>query len=115
MSSSEISLAIEGVSAAEAARQAQALRQELQRTVKDVQVEQRRDKPNAQDFGATLVLILGAPAVVELARAIHAYMKRAGTSIVIRKDGKTVRLSGLESKDVAAALQAAMEESRPRR
>lgn len=63
-------IAFDNVSGAEASYFANELRDVLLDTIPDVEVDLRRDNPSTQDFGATLVLVLGAPAVVATAKAM---------------------------------------------
>ncbi len=59
-------ITFDDVSAADANRYAEELRQVLLEASPDVEVHRRRDDSHPQDFGATLVLLLGTPAAVEL-------------------------------------------------
>ncbi|GCE21303.1 hypothetical protein [Dictyobacter kobayashii] len=60
----------DNVSGAEANIYASELRDVLLDTSSDIEVERRRDNPHTQDFGATLVLILGTPAILATAKAV---------------------------------------------
>jgi hypothetical protein len=51
------------------------LRDALLDAAPDVRVEPRRADRGAQDFGATLVLALGAPAVIVIAKALGDWLK----------------------------------------
>lgn len=62
-----------------------------------------RANPEAQDFGATLVLVLGTPAIIILARAIVAWAKRTNNSYI---ELNGVRITNLESRDVADVVTA---------
>jgi hypothetical protein len=69
-------ITFEGVSPADAHLYAEELRDALLDATPDVKVDRRRDDPHTQDFGATLVLVLGAPAVVVIAKAIGNWLSR---------------------------------------
>ncbi len=62
-------ITFENVSAAEANRYAEELRQALLDASPEVVVHRHRDDPRAQDFGATLVLLLGTPAAGAMVKA----------------------------------------------
>lgn len=64
-----------------------------------------RTDPQAMDFGATLIAVLGTPAIIILARAIKSWAERTGTT-TIALDG--VRIENVRSQD-AAAIVAALE------
>ena len=98
MTGSQLTLRVGGSSSADSATRATELSEELGRYIEGIEVEQRRDDEQTMDFGATLVLVLGAPAIVELARAIHAYMRRTGVTVVIKTGEQEIALSGLERK-----------------
>lgn len=70
------------------------------------EVSVSRDNPESQDFGATLVLVLGTTAVTALAEGIKAWLQRnSGAQLEILSDG-TVVAKNLESKDAASIAQA---------
>ena len=63
-------ITFDDVSPADANRYADELRNALQDASADLTVQRKRDNPHAQDFGATLVLLLGIPAAVALAKTV---------------------------------------------
>jgi hypothetical protein len=98
-------LRFEGVSVAEAGMKVAALRDQLLEECPDVQAEIRKTDPRSQDFGTTLVLLLGAPAVVTIAAGLAKYLSRdrQGT-LIIERDG-TVLFRG-NSSDAPAIAKA---------
>lgn len=62
----------------------------LKDEMRDVQIERERDDPNSQDFGATLVIVLGTPAAVALAKGLSKWLaKRSDAKLhLVRKDKK---------------------------
>jgi hypothetical protein len=98
-----------GASAADANRNAAELRSALLRAAPDLSVEQRRADSSAMDFGATLVLVLGTPAVVVAAKALRDWLKlRYSASISLKTADGTVIAKGLtggQALDLAALLQ----------
>ena len=77
-----------------------------------IQVERVRERPDTQDFGASLAVILGTAAVTELAKGIASWLARnSGAKIEISREGQVVMTaSHLDSADVpklAEALRAA--------
>ena len=81
----------EDLSPAEAGVQAAALREALLDASPDVQVDLNKADGETMDFGATLVLLLGTPAILAIAKGIAAYLarQRAG-ELVIEHDGRVV-------------------------
>jgi hypothetical protein len=93
-------------SKSEANKYARSLADELSREVDGLEkVEPNREDQNAMDFGATLVLVLGTASATAVANGIRKWLTRTGTSAELQKDG-TVKLSNLESKDVAEIAKA---------
>ena len=93
---------------AEASEHAQSLLSELKqnpevRSNLDLaQSSVARDDPQAMDFGATLIVVLGTPAIVILARAIKSWMERTGTAVELNG----VRIDNVRSQDIAAIIGA---------
>lgn len=112
MTSKERSFKIrfEDVSLAEAGVKVKNLRQEILDNVRDVRVEIEKDNASTQDFGATLVLVLGTPAVVVLARGIANYLNRDRAKIRIEVDGTLIAegISGKDAARIAEAMSSAM-------
>jgi hypothetical protein len=69
-----LTLSFEGADVAEANRFAAELAQRLRDADAPIDGREARADPSAQDFGATLVLLLGAPAVVALAKGVSAWL-----------------------------------------
>ena len=84
-------LRFEGVNAREAGLHAAGLRETLLDTSPDVGVDLNKADGETMDFGATLILVLGTPAVLAVAKGIAMYLarERAG-ELVIERDGKVV-------------------------
>ena len=100
-------LHVSDISDVSAGQHTKALGAEIVKADGSITVKQRSDNDEALDFGSTLVLVLAAPAVVKLASAIYAYMKRAGVRVEIVEDGRRIQLHGLDSEDIAKAIEAA--------
>ncbi len=58
----------------------------------EIKVDLHREDPTTQDFGGSLILILGTPAVLAVAKGISAWLSKRNTSSVTitTKDGKIV-------------------------
>jgi hypothetical protein len=76
-------------------------------------VERRRTNPESQDFGATVVLILGTSAVTAIAQGIRTWLARnSGVSIDIVVRDRVFRARNLDSqgvKELAKVLAASGE------
>jgi hypothetical protein len=92
---------------------------DLSRARVDATAKRRRVDPEAQDFGASVALIFGAPAVVALAKALYTWLARnSGVSITLKTASGEVVAENLDSKDaaaVAAAISTALNRKAPRR
>jgi hypothetical protein len=71
-----------------------------------IKIERRRLSSSSQDFGATLAVVLGAPATMIIAKAIANMMrKNSGARIKICADG-SVTAEHLDSPDAARIAEA---------
>jgi len=102
----------EGVPLAEANRYARSLREELLNGDPNLSINQERESTDTQDFGSTLVLVLGAPAVVTAARALTNWLGRHNSTFlsIETKDLKFVARN-VESANAAAVLEAALSDA----
>ena len=79
----------------------------------DVKAELRRDAPDTMDFGATIVVILSSAAALEIARAIHTYIRMRPDAIITitNKNDKgeetktSIKATSADAADIAKALQ----------
>lgn len=97
---------IDGVSPADANRYAEELRDTLRGSASEVEVERRRDDATTQDFGATLVLVLGTPAAVVLANAFRDWINRRNKAKVTWKTPEgEILLENITAKDAHKILE----------
>jgi len=88
-------ISFDGLSDADANRAAAELRGLLLDVDDTVEVSIRRDNPDTQDVGATLVLLFGSGAAVAIAEGIRAFLAKRGTYITIKGvDGMEIVASG---------------------
>jgi hypothetical protein len=94
--------------AAEGNQLALSLAKSIRDTDPVVQVEIARDLPDALDFGATLVLILGTASATAVARGIGSWIDRQGgqTTIEVKSDGSFVgtRLTSGDAAKIVKSL-----------
>lgn len=85
------------------------LREHLAIVAPAVEADQRRTDASSQDMGATLAIVLGAPAVVALAKGIADWLKMRGSKprVVIRNaQGEIIlELENIPSADVRPLLE----------
>jgi hypothetical protein len=100
------------VPAHQAERYSAELAAKLRESSPAVEVTPEPSDPEAQDFGATLLLILATPAAVAAAKAIpgiiDAWMKKRRVTIVITNDRGTVRVEA-DRDDIEAAVATALQ------
>lgn len=78
----------------------------LRQLEKSIVVEQRRDRQDTQDFGATLVLVLGTASITAVANGIATWLLRnSGAKLQITSRG-TVIATNLNSGDAARIAEA---------
>jgi hypothetical protein len=101
----EFLVSLDGLSKAETDSLVDNLLEELHRGgFKDV--SRLREDERTQDFGATLILVLGTPAVIAAIKAIRDWSTRKNAAAIIRKKNGELVVKGLESKDVADVAKA---------
>jgi membrane-associated two-gene conflict system component 1 (EACC1) len=101
-----LTLSFDGADAAEANRFAAELAERLRDADAPINVQEMRADPNAQDFGATLALLLAAPTVVALAKGISAWLAmRPDAKVTIKGKDGTLIASGLTSADARAVIE----------
>lgn len=89
------------ISLAEANILAESLRDAILDSYPGVRVERRRDDQSTQDFGATLILLLGAPAAVAVAKGIEQWLKRyQSAKLRIEQPDGTIIAENLTGKQV---------------
>jgi hypothetical protein len=90
MNSEQVTLSFPDVTADVANIYAEDLQRALEETLAaGDRVERRRTRPDSQDFGATLVLILGTTAVTAIAEGVKAWLARnSGAAIDVTVGGK---------------------------
>lgn len=99
-------LSFEGVSKDEANRYAAELREVLLNATTEIAVQRQQENPLAQDLGATLVLIMGTPALVAAVNAISNWLqKRHSAKLSIITAEKKVVAENLTNKDAAHLLE----------
>src|SRR5271166_6338781 len=102
----QLILSFEGADLAEAGRFASELAEQLRDADAPIDVRVTRADPSAQDFGATLVLILGKSAVTALAKGVSAWLgMRPNARVIIKDKGGTLIARGLTSSDARAVIQ----------
>jgi len=104
MSDDEITIIFPNASTADANVFAGTLADDLRDSAKELTVDVRRDRPDAQDFGATLVLILGTAAATKVAAGIGRWISRhSGARVLLKKKDGTELL--IENADSASAAK----------
>jgi hypothetical protein len=71
-----------------------------------------RTDPKAQDFGVTLIAVLGTPAVIILARAVKSWVERTGTTTI---EINGVVIKNVHTRDVADIVKALRQSGPPRK
>lgn len=99
-------ITFDNISAADANRYAEELRRALLEASPDVEVHRRRDDPHTQDFGATLVLLLGTPATAAIVTAIGNWLAlRNRASLTIKRADEQIVVQNITSTKAAELAQ----------
>jgi hypothetical protein len=106
MDQSTYVISFDEVSPDDASRYADELSNALLDASADITVQRRRDDSHAQDFGTTLVLLLGTPAAVALTRTITNVIENwlrlhHNASITIKRDDEQIVVRNITSKQAA--------------
>jgi hypothetical protein len=105
MDEQQFEISFEGCDAAEATQLANGLEQELRESGK-AEVSLNKARADSQDFGTTLILVLGTPAAIALAKAITVFLQRhSGATIKITKSGEVIA-TNLDSRDASRIAEA---------
>jgi hypothetical protein len=105
MPEQEFIVTFPGISVAEANQHAASLGEIIKDIDPTITVEQRRERNDTQDFGATLVIVLGTASVTAIAKGIAGWLKRTGTILQIDSNGK-VLAKNIDSEDLARIAEA---------
>lgn len=98
-------ISFDGSSPAEAAQLSNELEQDI-REAAAVDIARKKERHDTQDFGSTLVLVLGTPVAIIVAKAVAAFLLRhSGATIRISKNGELIA-QNLDSKDAARIAEA---------
>jgi hypothetical protein len=108
MQSDPLLITFADTSTAEGNRLASSLAEALRDLDPGIIVARQRERPDTQDFGASLAVILGSTVVTTVARGLVAWLSRnSGARIEIRrKGGLVLSASHLDSKDVSQIVKA---------
>ena len=96
----------EGVSPSDANRYAEELRNVLLDTTADIAVQRKRESPQTQDFGSTLILILGTPAVGAVVTAVSNWLQlRKNASLTWKTADGEMIVQNISSKNAVELAQ----------
>ncbi len=112
MDQQSYSITFENVSPADASRYADELSNALLDATSDITIQRRREDPRAQDFGATLVLLLGTPAAVALAKTITTVIgnwlqlrQGQGVSVTVKTADRQICIKNMTGEHVTQLVQ----------
>jgi hypothetical protein len=75
-------------------------------TSREAHLERFRRDGETQDFGATLIVLLGTPAAIAIAKGVHDFIAKRGSKVVIRTPEGTVVAQGDGAKNIDVAKTA---------
>lgn len=101
----DLHLTIEGEDAGSASRQAQTLERLLLEQCPAARTRRIRTDAETMDGGATLAVALASPVLVELVRAVRAYMlQRRSAKISVKKGQSSFTIEGASEQQMNALL-----------
>ena len=99
-------ITFDDVSAAQASRYAEELREFLLDASPEIKVQRKRDNTHTLDFGSTLVLVLGTPAAAAAVTAIGNWLAlRNQASLTIKRANEEIVVQNITSKKAAELAQ----------
>jgi hypothetical protein len=102
-----VSITFEGLSMAQANQAVQELRSAILDRAEGVRMETRKEDPDTQDLGTTLVMFFGSGAAVAIAEGVRAYLTRRGSRIRITTAAGEIVASGDAASNIDVAATAA--------
>lgn len=101
----------EGLEPADATRLADDLARFIKTTIPDVTAEVEGHSADTMDFGATVAVVLGTPAVVILAKGMADWLRRQGDPalVITTKKGSVTVKSGLDLEAKKELIKAAFD------
>jgi hypothetical protein len=100
-------ITFDDVSVAQANLYAEELKEFLLDASSEINVQRKRNNDYTQDFGATLVLLLGTPAAAAAVTAISNWLAlRNRASLTIKRADEEIVVQNITSKKVAELAQA---------
>jgi hypothetical protein len=107
MENESLILSFPGVSAADGNVYAGTLSNDLLRIDPSLKVERSRTNPDTQDFGATLILVLGTASVQAVVRGLTSWLVRnSGARIDITTSTGKVVAKNIDSRDASRIAEA---------
>src|SRR5438552_15508895 len=97
----KVKIRLEGVSVADAGEGLRTLREDILDAERAVQADIIQDEPTNQDFGTTLVLVLGAPAAIAVAKGIQAWLTREGGKATLTINGVKYKRKSADAAKIA--------------
>lgn len=92
-----------GLESGDAGSAAQSLREQIEDELPDAHVHISKDNADTLDFGSTLVVALGTPAVIMLAKGIAKWLARERTELEIEIDSERIKIRASGTLDENAA------------
>lgn len=104
----EIKIRFPELNLSEAGKAARALRETIEDESPDLDLSVEKDDPTNMDFGATLAVVIGTPAVLALARGIALWLARKRSTLEFEIDGDrvTFRAEGSLDENTARIVEA---------
>jgi hypothetical protein len=99
----DLQLTVKAEDAGSASRQAQLLEQLLLEECTGIQIDRIRTDTEYMDGGATLALALASPVLVEVVKAIRAFLIQRGSSkIVVKRGRNSFTIEGASDQQIKA-------------